>query len=129
MKDQPVKKGPGGRPTKYKPEFCAKVVELASHGKGLATIARELGVMRETMWRWGNDKPEFCNALKRAYEAGLSWWEEQGRIATFGEVPGFNSTAYIFQMKNRFKDDWRDKHEIDQNVNGEITITIGKDTD
>lgn len=125
MTDKP-KKGPGGRPTKYKPEFCAVVVASASEGKGLATIARELGVMRETMWRWGNAHSEFRNALKEAYEAGMSWWEEQGRMATFGAVQGFNATAYIFQMKNRFKEDWRDKIDHDVEHSGEIEVIIGK---
>jgi hypothetical protein len=25
-----------------------------------------------------------------------------------GEIPGFNSTAFIFQVKNRFREDYRD---------------------
>jgi hypothetical protein len=34
-------------------------------------------------------------------------------LATFGATPGFNPTSYIFNMKNRFKEDWRDKVESD----------------
>ena len=41
------------------------------------------------------------------------WWEMKGRQATVGEVEGFNATSFIFNMKNRFKEDWRDKQEVD----------------
>jgi len=115
----------GGRPTKYKPEFCEIAIECGKQGMGKAEIASKLGVVRETLWDWGNKKPEFSNALKRAYEEGLSWWERKGREATFGGVEGFNSTSYIFQMKNRFKEDWRDKHDHSVEVSGEIEIVIG----
>jgi len=42
------------------------------------------------------------------------WWESKGREATFGGVPNFNATSFIFNMKNRFPADWRDKqdHEL-----------------
>ena len=47
-------------------------------------------------------------AVVRASEA---WWERQGRLATFGHIEGFNATSYIFQMKNRFRADCRDRHD------------------
>ena len=108
-----------GRPSKYKPEFCERVVEIASQGKGKAEIAFELGVDRDTLREWAKAKPEFSVAIKKAYEAALVWWEKKGREGTVGEIEGFNSTSYIFQMKNRFKDDWRDKvnHDVEVEVN------------
>ncbi len=102
---------------------------LAKEGMGKAEIASNLGVSRETLHEWTKSKPEFSDAIKRAYEEALAWWEREGRKATFGGIKGFNSTSYIFQMKNRFKDDWRDK--IDHNVEftGDIHIKLGEDVD
>ena len=58
----------GGRPTKYKPEFCEIAIECGKQGMGKAEIASKLGVVRETLWDWGNKKPEFwtpsCHAFK-----------------------------------------------------------------
>jgi hypothetical protein len=34
-----------------------------------------------------------------------AWWEDVGQ--THMVRPGFNATAFIFQMKNRFRDDYR----------------------
>ena len=92
---------------------------------GKAEIAAELGVTRDTLWRWGNEKEEFSDALKVAYEAGLAWWERKGREATFGGVEGFNATSYIFQMKNRFREDWKDKHDHQVDLTGSVEIVIG----
>ena len=36
-----------------------------------------------------------------------------GRQSAVGEVENFNATSYIFNMKNRFKEDWRDRHDLD----------------
>lgn len=123
-----VKRG-GGRPTKYRKEFCEIVVACGKEGKGLAEIASELGVVRDTVYRWTKQHAEFSDAIKRAYEAGLAWWEQKGRDATFGKIPGFNATSYIFQMKNRFKDDWRDKIDHDVEFTGDIHIKLGGNVD
>jgi len=115
----------GGRPTKYKPEFCETVVDCGKAGMGKAEIASQLGVCRDTLLEWSKGKPEFSDAIKRAEEESLAWWEKQGRTATFGGIDGFNPTSYIFQMKNRFRNDWRDKHDHSVEVSGEIEIVIG----
>jgi hypothetical protein len=33
-------------------------------------------------------------------------------------TPGFNATSYIFNMKNRFPSDWRDRQDVDVTSNG-----------
>ena len=118
-----------GRPTKSKPEFCQRVIELASEGMGKAEIACGIGVSRDTIHEWTKVHQDFSDAIRRAYEEALAWWERKGREATFGGVRGFQSTAYIFQMKNRFKDDWRDKIDHDVEFTGDIHIKLGGNVD
>lgn len=103
-----------GRPTDYKPEFCAKVIALGREGASKAEMAHALGCTRQTMDNWAEAHPEFLDAVKEAVEIAQGWWESEGRKATFGGSPGFNATSYIFNMKNRFPADWRDKqdHEL-----------------
>ena len=100
-----------GRPTKYDPSFCEKVIELGRQGASKAEMALDLGIAYSTFDVWQNDKPDFSEAVKAAERLSQGWWEKQGRIATFGGCDGFNATAFIFNMKNRFKEDWRDKVE------------------
>ena len=113
---------PAGRPSKYQPEFCEIVISFGKDGMGKAEMASMLSVAYSTFDLWTQEHPEFSEAVKEAQRQSQAWWERKGREATFGEVPGFNATSYIFQMKNRFKDDWRDKQDVD--VKGGITITI-----
>jgi hypothetical protein len=99
---------PAGRPTKYDESFCAIVLAAGEDGKTLAGMAEALDVDRETVNNWREAHPEFSRAVKRGLQKAQAWWEDQGRIATFGAIDGFNATSYIFQMKNRFRDDWND---------------------
>ncbi|MEJ6568572.1 MAG: hypothetical protein QNL80_06870 [Akkermansiaceae bacterium] len=102
---------------------------MIQEGKGKAEIACALGICRDTLHDWAKTKPEFSDAIKRAYEEALAWWEKRGREATFGEVKGFNATSYIFQMKNRFKDDWRDKIDHDREFTGDIHVKLWGNVD
>jgi hypothetical protein len=105
---------PAGRPSEYDPSFCEKVIALGREGASKAEMAHAIGCSRTTMDTWASQHPEFLNAVKEAIEASQGWWESKGREATFGAVPNFNATSFIFNMKNRFPSDWRDKqdHEL-----------------
>lgn len=120
---------PAGRPTKYREEMCERVVEYGKQGMSLCEMCSNLGIWHDTFDRWRNDKPKFSAAVKEALRESQAWWERKGREATMGGVEGFNATSYIFQMKNRFRKDWRDKHEVAHDVSGEITVVIGGSVD
>lgn len=115
---------PAGRPTAYVPSMCSEVVDLGKTGASKAEMAANLGVSRQTFDTWCEVHPEFLDAVKEAISWSQAWWEEQGRKATFGGVDGFNATAWIFNMKNRFRDEWRDKVEQEQTVKGEMVHKV-----
>lgn len=104
---------PIGRPSIYDPAMCDRVVECGREGMGVAEMSAEIGISRETFNAWRKSRPDFSDAVKEAVSLSQAWWEKQGRMATFGAIDGFNATSYIFQMKNRFRDDWRDKHDVE----------------
>jgi hypothetical protein len=114
---------PAGRPTKYKPEFCDIVIKCGREGMGKAEMAAQLEIAYSNFDIWQHEHPEFQDAVKEAVRQSQAWWERQGRLATFGSIPGFNATSYIFQMKNRFKEDWREKQDVDVTSNG-ATISL-----
>jgi hypothetical protein len=99
---------PAGRPTKYNPAMCQTAIESGRIGKTLVGMADDLDINRETLNEWMKIHPEFSSAVKEGLRRSQAWWEEQGRLATFGGVDGFNATSYIFQMKNRFRAEWND---------------------
>ncbi len=97
-----------GRPTKYDPAMCEVVMNLGEEGKSKAQIARSLGVTRETIDIWAKEHAAFSDAIKTARELALAWWEDRGQEGLLLGSKGFNATAFIFQMKNRFREDYRD---------------------
>jgi len=112
---------PAGRPSKYDPSFCDAVIACGRDGMGKAEMAAEIGVAYSTFDLWTQEHPEFSEAVKEARRLSQAWWEKQGRVATFGAIEGFNATSYIFQMKNRVREDWNDtvKQEVSANVKHE----------
>ena len=113
-----------GRPSKYDPAFCEAVINCGIEGMTLAEMADALDVDRATVADWREKHPAFSRAVNLGLEKAQAWWERQGRIATFGGYDGYNATSYIFQMKNRFREDWRDKQDVD--VNASVTVNIAR---
>ena len=100
-----------GRPTDYDPSFCDRVVDFGREGYSKAMIAAELGVVRQTLENWASRHPEFLDAMTRAREFSLAWWELQGHKGIWSR--DFNANAYRLQMLNRFPDDWRERQEVE----------------
>jgi hypothetical protein len=120
-----TQKHPGGRPTKYDPKMCDVVANMGHEGEGVVDVCVELGIVKDTFYLWVKDKPEFSDAVNQFKRNSQQWWERVGRNAVIGQVDGFNATAWIFNMKNRFKDDWRDKVEQDlSSSDGTMTPTV-----
>tara|TARA_R110000744_G_scaffold68266_6_gene138926 strand:- start:2152 stop:2598 length:447 start_codon:yes stop_codon:yes gene_type:complete len=64
--------------------------------------------------------------LKEAMRKHLLKWESIGVNGVKGEITGFNATAWIFNMKNRFRADWNDtvKNELSGPDGGAIVQKI-----
>lgn len=108
-----------GRPTSYKEEYCIRVIELMREGASKAEVCLELDCSFQTFLNWQQANPDFLESVKRGLHLSKGKWEQMGRKAAFGNVEGFNATAWIFNMKNRFgkmdcfDERWSDKQEIE----------------
>ena len=102
-----------GAPTKYTDDMPSRAFELFKIGASKAEICLELDICFDTFQEYQANHPDFLEAVKKGMQISQGWWEMKGRKATVGEVEGFNATSFIFNMKNRFKHDWKDKQEID----------------
>jgi len=133
-----------GRPTLYKPEYCQQAIEIMRGGGSRREICLDLSICYQTFLNWLNPshasyKKDFFEAVKLGDSLCQAWWEKQGRIGTFGGIEGMNATMYQFNMKNRFKEEWRDKQEIqqtttivdmtDDDINDELSRLIGDEDD
>jgi hypothetical protein len=91
---------------------------LADHlkeGLSMESFGGVVHVSRDTIYEWLKVHKEFSDT-KNAYEdAGRLLLEKIGMNGMLGKVKNFNTVAWIFIMKNRFK--WRDKQPEEVNDN------------
>ena len=99
------------RPTKYTDDLGDELIKWMSDGYSLTAAAGKIGVCRQTVYAWAEEKAEFSNALNQARAASAAWWEDLARHnAVTGEG---NATLTVFGLKNRVADEWRDRREND----------------
>ena len=111
-------------------------------------VADFLGITQRTIDNWKKDHPEFFQSLKDwKYEADgkveMSLYEracgyshpeerltfrdgEELIVKTTKHYPP-DSTSCIFWLKNRKKEEWRDKHDVEHS--GDISVTVNKFTE
>ena len=126
---------PAGRPSGFKPEFAEQAAKLARLGATDMQVADFFGVETRTIYRWKNEFPKFCQALKvgkdeldqqverslyhRAvgfeHEAVKIFCAKDGQVTSvpYREIVPPDTTACIFWLKNRRKEDWRDKTDVE----------------
>ena len=102
-----------GRPTKYTPELCEKVIAELKKGAGIEEIGLALDVGYSTLYEWMEKYPELAEAIKKGREFSKGWWMREGRLALRDKE--FSYVGWYMQMKNRFG--WSDKQESNHNVN------------
>lgn len=108
-----------GRPTKYEPEWMLEgVIEAGRFGASKEKMAAMIGISKDTLYKWMEEHADFSDAVKEGELLAQVWWENCGQTAALGSVDGFNSTAWIFSMKNRFPHIYRDVKVTELNSTG-----------
>ena len=111
-----------GRPNEFKDEYCQMVIDHMAEGLSFESFAAVVKCCKQTLYNWAKDFPQFLDAKNKGFEESRLFWEKMGiNIAKSGEG---NSTAFIFNMKNRFREDWNDKQEIEHSGNQINPVTI-----
>jgi hypothetical protein len=107
---------------------------MATLGATDAEIAHAIGINTSTFWRWKGTHVDFCNALRAGqaeaddrverslYQRAVGYSFNAVKIGAYGTVPYVehvppDTTACVFWLKNRRRDDWRDKSENTTTLN------------
>lgn len=97
------------KPTKYKKEYCAALIDHMSQGYSFHSFAGSILVGPRTLFDWLDRYPEFLDAKGIGEMACMYFWERTGKAGTLGKIKGFQQASFIFNMKARFaKYGWRD---------------------
>lgn len=126
-----------GRPSKFKSEFITQAEKLCALGATDVEIADFFEIEVRTLYRWKNENPAFCHALK----VGKTTADDRVERSLYARANGYehdevdirvvngeivqtpirkyyppDTTAGIFWLKNRRSAEWRDRHEHDVNL-------------
>jgi len=113
-----------GRPTDYKPEYCEQAFKLCLlHNATDVELADFLGVNKSTIENWKNAYPEFLDSIKR----GKAQADTDVARSLYDKAINGDTVACIFWLKNRRKQDWRDKQDV--NITGDLTIKVDEPDD
>lgn len=122
-------KGAGGRPSAYKPEYAEQAKKLCLLSATDDSLADFFSVDVRTIGNWKNAHPEFLQAIKDGktvadqnvaqslYRKATGWKQKQqkligDKVVEWEEALPASDTAAIFWLKNRCKEQWRDRHEV-----------------
>lgn len=138
-KKNPAEKMKRGRKSEYRTEYADHALKLCLLGATDKELAEFFSVSEQTVNKWKKDYPEFLESLKkgkhiadanvasRLYNRAIGYdckatkfAASEGKITDFKEYIEHyppDTTAAIFWLKNRQPEKWRDKKEVDANVN------------
>ena len=101
-----------GRPTKYKSEYCQKLIDHMALGHSFESFAGTIDVNRDTLYEWCSVHENFSDAKKVGVSKSLLALEDIGLQGMTGVIKGFNVAAWIFTCKNRHSDMFKDTVEL-----------------
>lgn len=110
----------GGRPTDYTPDLGEKILGLMAQGLSLAAAAAECDIHRQRVYEWERKHPDFSEAVKLGRGKRQHYLENKMLNAKDGP----SVTACIFALKNANPEDWRDKHEVEHAIKGDLAELI-----
>lgn len=119
-----------GRPSKYKPEYDQQLIDHMATGLSYESFAGLVGVCDDTLREWEKVHPSFSASKKEGFARNRLFWEKLGVEyithvdSKFESSPKLNSTVYIFNMKNRFPREWRDRVEVAGDKEQPMKITL-----
>lgn len=120
-----------GRPTSYKPEFCLQALKLCNLGATDVELADFFDTGTAQIGRWRIRYPEFADACKTGkdalderveqalYHRAIGYSYDTVKILADGTkvpyreyCPPDTAAAFIW-LKNRRRDTWRDRKEVE----------------
>jgi DNA-binding XRE family transcriptional regulator len=141
---------PAGRPPKFDERAQKLCLFLATKGFTDKEMAQALEITETTLNNWKKKRPEFFEALNEAkdiadrkvvrslYERATGYshpeqkiFNHNGKLLVADTIKHYppDSTSMIFWLKNRKKEEWRDKQEVEVDLPKTIKVVYDRKGD
>jgi hypothetical protein len=129
-----------GALTKYNKKYCEELIDHMEKGYSFESFAGTIRICKSTLYNWEKVNKDFAQAKAVGIDLSRLFWETQSIEGLYSEVEfnekglkisekKINATVLIFNMKNRFPQEWREKQpgEEDQiNINLSLAEEVAK---
>lgn len=136
-----------GRHSLFQPEYIIQGAKLCRLGATDADMADFFGISVDTLNEWRKANPEFAASLKAAKDAldaqveqslfrramgyehpAVKIFNHQGVAMTVDYTERYppDTTAMIFWLKNRQREKWRDKQDVEHSASESLADLIAK---
>jgi hypothetical protein len=111
------------------------LIEHMKTGNNYTSFAAVTSKCIETLHNWEDAHPEFLAAKKEAFCLNQAWWQAKAIEALEDTIEynekgkpiykkSINPTILIFNLKNRFPDQWKDRKELDQKIDQTTVVSM-----
>jgi len=97
-----------GRPTKYRPEYCERVIEMGKKGYHFYEMAMELEVDTDTFYEWCKNYPAFSLSYSRAKQYGKAYLAREARE----NMGNRDFHAKVLEWNSKFHNDFREAPSV-----------------
>jgi hypothetical protein len=119
-----------GAPSKYRPEMCNIVIQVANDGGFHAAMMVACGIGNDTFYRWKKEIPEFKEAVDQADLISLALQEAVLVDGMLGKIKNYNFNANAMILNNKWRAHYARVNSSGGDTNIEITnntINLSKD--
>lgn len=96
------------------------LIEMGKEGKNKIYFSNHLNLHRDTFYKLMDRDEEFRRIVNLALKYSEQWWIENVRESfESGTSQKVNSTLWKYYMQNVYREDWKEKTEMDITSNGE----------
>ncbi len=106
------------RKTKYDPEMCEKIVDIAKGGGGVSAMCLAIGIKsRDTFYRWLKEHEDFAQAYEKTKNVSQAVLEDILVKMALGELPKGNFNAVSLLLHNRHRDQYFKEAQTKTEIN------------
>jgi hypothetical protein len=113
-------------PEDYNPEWKEQMLEAYKNGKSNVWVKvncfNDHRVSDDLWYRWLEEEEELSGTVKLGKQMSQAYWEDVSQEHANGTNTDANATSLIFNMSNRFKDEWKQRQSVEQTTKHSLDV-------
>lgn len=113
-------------PEDFNPDWKEEMIAAYTLGKSdvhcRVKCFKEHVVSDDLWYRWIDEIPEFSLTVKDGHHLSMTWWENVSQEHASGDKKDANATSLIFNMCNRFRNDYQQRQTVEQTTKHSLDI-------